>query len=564
LSTSFSKNTTVAAQDSIAQTAIKVEAPFQDINESEYPGAIIYTKGSARQVYVRHKGIEMYCDQALLYRDDNFVKAYGNVRTNQGDTLRMTSRYVEYDGITELAFAAGSVNFTNPDTRLTTDTLYFDRVRQQAYYRSGGKLRDTASTLTSRIGRFYIEEKRYQFLDSVVVRNPKYTINSDHLNYYTDTGRAFLYGPSTITGNDSEIYCERGFYDTRADNGYFIQNAKVDYEFRTLEGDSIYFDRTRDYASAVNNITVTDTINSSEITGHFAEVFKDRDSVFITQRALAKSVQELDTVYTHADTLMITGPTGERRVRGFYNARILKNTISGRSDSLFSDERTGITEMLGRPVLWDGLNQITGDTLKLYSGTESEQIDSVRVYYNAFMIDKDSIAESYDQVKGKELTAYFKDNAVYRIVIDKNVETLTYVKNDTDQLIGINKGRSGSIEVLIQNNAVSDIYPRGEPYDQTYPPPELPENARRLRGFLWRGDERIKSVPELFRGDLPPKLFKIQGLPLPEIDTEFFNEEIETSEHSILREKELQTREEDKSAKFLNRPKRKKKKANGR
>jgi lipopolysaccharide export system protein LptA len=554
----FAKAHSQTPTDSLQRENIKVEAGFTDINETAYPGAVIYTKSLVEQVYIQHNGIEMYCDQALLYKEDNFVKAYGNVFTNQGDTLRMTSRYTEYDGNTELAFAAGDVYFTNPDTQLATDTLYFDRVKQQAYYRSGGTVRDTASTLTSRIGRFYVQENRYQFLDNVVVTNPKYTINSDHLSYYTETGTAYLYGPSTIEGEDSKIYCERGFYNTRADNGYFIQNAKVDYEMRELRGDSIYFDRVRDYASAVNNITVTDTVNNSIVSGHFAEVFKAKDSVFITQRALAQTIQEKDTIYTHADTLMITGPSGKREMRGFYNARILKGTVSGRSDSLFSDEARGITKMLGRPVLWDGLNQITGDTIQLYSSTQTEKIDSVRVFYNSFMIDKDSLLEQYDQIKGKELTAYFKNNSVYRVVVDKNVETLTYVKNDEDKLVGINKGRAGSIEVLITDQAVSDIFPKGEPYDQTYPPPDLPENARKLRGFLWRGDERITELKELFEEDPPLQLIKIKGIPLPEVDAEFFEEEVEVNEHSNLEKDQLKTRAIDKSVKYLQKPSAKK------
>ena len=36
------------------------------------------------------------------------------------------------------------------------------------------------------------------------------------------------------------------------------------------------------------------------------------------------------------------------------------------------------------------------------------------------------------------------------------------------------------------------------PDSDIYPEKELPENARKLRGFIWRGDERIKSIDDLF------------------------------------------------------------------
>jgi hypothetical protein len=34
-----------------------------------------------------------------------------------------------------------------------------------------------------------------------------------------------------------------------------------------------------------------------------------------------------------------------------------------------------------------------------------------------------------------------------------------------------------------------------------YPELDLPENARKLRGFVWRGDERIKNKEEIYPPD---------------------------------------------------------------
>jgi hypothetical protein len=33
---------------------------------------------------------------------------------------------------------------------------------------------------------------------------------------------------------------------------------------------------------------------------------------------------------------------------------------------------------------------------------------------------------------------------------------------------------------------------------EIYPEEELPENARKLRGFIWRGEERIKTKEDIF------------------------------------------------------------------
>ena len=96
-----------------------------------------------------------------------------------------------------------------------------------------------------RQGRYYAETKKYQFLSDVVINNPDYTVNSPQLDFYSETGGAYLYGSSTITTENSTIYCDRGYYDTRAKTGHFVKNSRVDYENRILYGDSIYFDQTK-------------------------------------------------------------------------------------------------------------------------------------------------------------------------------------------------------------------------------------------------------------------------------------------------------------------------------
>lgn len=103
------------------------------------------------------------------------------------------------------------------------------------------------------------------------------------------------------------------------------------------------------------------------ITGHYAEVFKERDSVFITKRALAATLQEKDSIYIHSDTLMVTGKPEHRIMNGFYDVRIYKSNMSGKSDSINVDQVTGYTKMIGSPIIWAQRNQMTGDTIKIIS-----------------------------------------------------------------------------------------------------------------------------------------------------------------------------------------------------
>lgn len=491
-------------------------------NESKYPGASIFSKDE-RQVQFEHQGADLWCDVAVYFQKENRLEASGNVLLKQGDSVQMTSQKIDYRGDIKLAKAWGEVLLTNSDMTLKTDTLRLDREKQEAYYQDNGTVIDSANVLTSKIGRYFMEQKKYQFLDSVHIDNPEYILDSEQLDYYTSSKNAYMYGPSTIVGESYKIYCERGFYDTKVESGYGIKNTRIDYNDRIMEGDSVYFNKAREFASATNNITVTDTINNGVVRSHYAEVHKAKDSLFATRRAVSILVQEKDSLYVHGDTLMITGKADDRITRAFRNAKFFKTDLSGKCDSIHSEERTGITQLIRNPILWNVDNQMTGDSIHLLSNLETEKLDSLKVINNAFVISLDSISmEGYNQAKGKDLFGKFVDNELKYIDLVKNTEVIYYMYNDDDELIGIDKTICSKISITMENSDIEDLVFYTDPDGDIFPETELPENSRLLKGFIWRGDERIRSKEDIFdEDDNNLQLVVIKGIDNPiDIDAE--------------------------------------------
>lgn len=528
---------------SMAQDRQQIEieySPFMELKENT-PDATILTRDNSNQVHIKHKGIDMWCNKAIYYAKEDFIEAYGQVRIKQGDSIDMTSKYVEYSGKTQLAYASGDVVLIDPNSKLYTDILYFDRIKQQAFYNTNGKVvRDTSGVVTSRVGHYDVNLKKYKFADQVKLVNPDYVIDTDRLDFYTESGYAFLFGPSTITSDTSIIYCEKGFYNTNNDTGYFVKNSKINYDERIIEGDSMYFDRNLDFASATNNIKVTDTLNKSIIKGHYAEVFRAKDSVFITKRALAITEQENDSIFIHSDTLMVTGPAEERIVRGFYNAKMYKSDLSGKADSIHMNQKTGLTQLINfynaksedaftkrnYPILWHYKNQITGDSIHLVSNNKTKTLDSLKVFENAFVISKDTLGTGYNQISGKHLNGLFENNKLNMIDVIKNAETIYYLRNSNNELVGIDKSKSGSIKIWVSENSIDELRKLNQIGGKTYPDSEFPENEKFLKGFNWREEERPLSVEDLFSDEPELILPKINGLEEYSPQTDFFDKDL--------------------------------------
>ena len=508
---------TAYAQDTAPKQIEIVYAGTLTIDNDKYPGATIFNSDDQRKVQFRHQGMDIWCDVAVLYQKTNQVKAFGDVFIQQGDSLKMNSNFVEYNGDTKIALAKENVKLRNEKMTLETQELFFDRNTQEAYYLNHGKISDEENVLTSKEGRYFVAPKKSQFSSQVNITNADFQINSLTLDYYHSTGHVYMFGPTTITGKDYIAYGEKGFYDTKTEKGYFMDMARIDYDNKRLTGDSLYFDKFRNFASATNNIIIRDTINHTLVKGHYGEIHKAKDSMFITKKALIASLVDKDSVYIHAKRIMVTGKTGARIVRAYTGARIYKTDIQGKCDSIHSSQTTGLTQLIGKPILWSGKSQMTGDHIQLLANTQTEKLDSLRVFDNAFLIEKDTLGEGYNQVKGKTLKGKFKENKLNNVNLYQNTEVIYYVYDDQNNPAGINKSKCSQIRVdFATNQQIETVIFYKDVDGGIYPEDKIKKEELRFPNFNWRGDEIILSKNDIF----PEEEKNIQLTPIKGIKTE--------------------------------------------
>ena len=527
-----------AAAQEEPKTIKIIQAGGSNQDQFSFPGANILVKKEGIRVHLFHEGALIKSDISYFYPKENFFRANGDVIFTQGDTLKMTCDQIEYDGTSKLAKAWGKVVLERPDMNLKTDTLYLDRANSKAFYNSFGTILDEKRKLTSIKGIYFIDELKYRFISNVKIDDPEYLLNSQRLDYYTESDKAFFYGKTTIVGGEYDIYCEKGTYDTQFQRGNFQENAVIYYDNKEIRGDSLYFENEKNYAAATNNISVIDTLNKSVINGHYGEIFKAKDSAIITRRALAVNIIDQDSLYIHADTLIATGPTEKKILRGYYDVRIFKTDLRGKSDSLHLDQSTGLIKLLKlplsrkenqilttsqknkkNPILWFGKSQMSGDKIFLTSDMQTKKLDSLKIIGNSWIIEKDSISDNgFNQIKGGVLDGLFKEGELREIDVSKNTEVIYYMYSDEDnELIGIDKTTCSRLKMVTKENQIEDITFFVSPDGNLFPDKDLPLNERKLEGFIWREDERPNNIRELFsKEDNQFQPTEIRELSIPE------------------------------------------------
>jgi lipopolysaccharide export system protein LptA len=448
-------------------------------------------------VRFKHEGALMYCDSAYFYSNSNSLDAFSRVHIVQGDTVDLYGEFLHYDGNTRIAQIRRKVRLVGKNTELKTSELEFDLGSNIGYYKRHADIVSGENKLKSRQGYYYSREEMYYFRDSVVLQNPEYTIYSDTLKYHTPTKIAYFFGPTEIIGDSSYIYCEDGWYNTETDISTLKVKALVRNKKQTIKGDTLYYERETGYGEGFSNIELLDEEQNIILRGNHAFVNQKKDSALITKKAVFIYITDkADSVFVHADTLYASRDSaGKRQLRAYYGVRLFKSDLQGMCDSLYYNTSDSILRLYHQPVLWSGVNQLSANYIEIR--TRNKQVDQLFMQGIAFMINRED-STKFNQIKGKTMITYFRNNEPYKVVVKGNGQTVYYAK-DKEELAGVNILQSSDLTIFLKNNKPDDIRFYVKPTGTTYPLNMVPQEEVILKDFKWLDSFRPKSKSDIFK-----------------------------------------------------------------
>lgn len=484
-----------------AQAGLRVEVMHADewmFDNTLAPGA----QRLRGKVSFRHADAVMYCDSAWLYRDQR-VLAFGRVRIQQGDTLTVTGDRLEYTGADRRAMLEGGVVLRDPSSELYTESLIYDLQGRSAWYDQGGTIIGLTGgdTLRSREGTYLTDARTFVFQRDVVLRHPERTITGDTLHYRTATGLALFFGPTLITQGNTRIHCVRGWYDTRSGRAEFTRRARVTGDGREIEGDSLHYDgRTRE-GRAWGAVVARDTANGTEVQGAVGRFVDQGREAMVTGRARMLLRMDDDTLHLHADTLFVLPDSlpDQRRIVARRGVRFHKRDLQGVCDTLVHREADSTLRMFHAPVLWSGKDQITARhiRIKLVDG----RVDRLLAEEEAFMISRvDSLR--FDQVSGRRMTGYFRDNVLDHLLTEGNCRTIYFAQEERDggrEVVGMNMAECARMRVDITDDQVASVTFITKPEAVLHPIGQVTAAMEQLEGFAWRDAERPVDRDDIFR-----------------------------------------------------------------
>lgn len=464
--------------------------------------------------------------EKLNYDLNTKIATYTTKATLADSRTHLTSRRGQYFVNTHEALFKDKVIVADRDFDLKTDTLRFNTQTNTAYFLAPTLiyLKDSA--------QFYTEGGYYDLINDKAEFNPtpqykkqNQVATADSMFYDGKTKVIVLKGNAT-TQDSSKIATANTIRYNR------------ETEESQLEGKAHYKDEKQDVVSdtiAVNSKTKTYTtrgrskiVNENQILEANFVDFKDSIGIakgnVVWQDTAAKStircenmaydqrtdyikagggrpvltsLIDNDTLWLRADTIISFKQNPQdtnRNMLAYYKVRMYKSNFQSLCDSLSFSQQDSIFRLFRNPIIWSDTSQMTADTIRIF--LKDKKIDKVFLKNNALIINSEDEVY-FNQIKGREVTAFFEGDNIRRMKTEGNAESVYYAVDEKKAYINVNKIDCSEMLMYFGNNKVETIKFFTQPKAKALPMRTTNHDELKLKGFHWEIKSRPKSAADL-------------------------------------------------------------------
>jgi lipopolysaccharide export system protein LptA len=278
---------------------------------------------------------------------------------------------------------------------------------------------------------------------------------------------------------------------------------------KTMTADTLFYNRQTGFGEAFSHMVLNDTVKKMILTGNYGYYDENTDFAFATDSAQFIEYSQKDSLFLHADTLQMQTLGEERELKAFYGVRIYRVDLQGVCDSLQFNTKDSTLYLHKNPILWNTGYQISGDTIRILFNDST--VERVNVLNRSFAVEEKDTTY-FNQMKGKNLTAFFTGGELSQIEIEGNTESIYYpIEDKGTEFIGRNKTESTYMTIWVKDRKASRIRWLPEPKAEMLPIPDLNPEQKFLKDFVNYNYLRPKDKEDIFT----QTVIKTEDIPAP-------------------------------------------------
>ncbi len=465
-----------------------------------------------RNVKLIDKKVTLTTD-SLDYSMPNDLASYNYTGTVKDSTNTLKSVIGQYYVNDKKAYFKTKVDGITKDYKIKSDTLIYYTNTKKVYIEGPTHIFNEKDTLYAEYGWYDSMNGFAKLIQKPKIWNEKQKVKADSIYYNKKNGEGIAMGHARIQDIENSIivvgnkvkYNDITKIASASDSAMFIQYSKTDSLYlhadflKTLpdttterknipikKGAGKNSGKTKSTGIAINPTSKLDEFQKS----HKTETVKN-DSI-LTKSALSGTQPK--------DTTKHKQGKEPRLVLAYHRVRFYRSDLQGKCDSLIYWSKDSTIQMFHEPVIWSNRNQISAKYIEMINRTKG--LDEIRMKEESFIIAMEDDSLRFNQIKGKNMTGFIRDNQLEKIDVNGNGES-NYYARDKNGIIGLNKAQSSNITIYMNKGKVKKISFIKSPDGELKPLADLAENDKLLPGFNWQDEIRPKDKKDIFSYPVP-------------------------------------------------------------
>lgn len=460
---------------------------------------------------IQQDSAKIYCEEGFYDTANKRARFTKNAQYVKGDQ-QATAKVIRYEGDVNQVILEGDAQFIEGTKIANADTIRYDDDEEMTFLEGNAVYQDDGQYIESDLIRYDTKNESVQTEGRSRIVDEAQILIADQIDYDNEAqiglAQGNVYWVDTV--EQITIRCENAAYDKATDylkatGGRPLMTTLVDGDTLYLAADTLISYRPQaktDTLAALSQDSLAMLPDSSLALLPDSALPQPADTTALTTtdslRLLSDSTLQvgLDSL-SSSDSTAVPAPKAKEDARNLIahrNVMIFKSNMQAVCDSLTYSTADSLFKLFDDPIIWSDTSQFYADVIHLQLA--NDKLDQILLYKNSFIVNSpDEIF--FNQIKGRDIIAYFEEDEIRRVKVDGNAESVYYALDEAKAYVAVNKTVCSEMMLFFGNNEIEAINFYRQPTATMYPMRDADHKSLELEGFYWETDNRPKSVEDL-------------------------------------------------------------------
>jgi len=433
----------------------------------------------------------------------------GKMVNNKKSVLTSTEGYY-YTDLKDIYFKK-NVELHDPSYYLKSDSLLYNTESEVARFIAETFIKDSSNrTIKTKEGYYDTKNKKAEFGLRPVIQDGSTQIVADKVAFDDSIGQSQAEGNAIVTDTAQQTVIIAGkIFRNNKDESILAFNKplmiiKQDQDSIFITADTLFSARLSDLYKTKDSIKLLTPADSTQTDSISTDRWQRPDS---SQGAAARSQSQNPNPIAIASKIQNPKPetsktdSTDRYFQGFYHVKIFSDSVQAVGDSMFYSFKDSVFRLYKDPIVWSKENQITGDTILLF--TKNKKADRFKVFENSLLVSKVQ-GDFFNQIKSSRMDGYLTDGSIDSVRARGFAECIYYIQNEDSSFTGVNQSSSDVMDIYFTTDstggkALQRVVFRSAVKGTLWPMRAKTPEELRLQNFKWLDNRRPKTKYELYQ-----------------------------------------------------------------